>query len=134
MDLLFKREFSYYLIQIYIPCCMLVIVSWVSFWLDQGAVPARVSLGKINQCIMEFCKPITTSDMFIRCHNAADNGHPNVRNQRFIASRFLHKGYRRLDGSVSYVRVWRPAGVRSRQLCITFRFDCVFSLSFLLTP
>ena len=41
----FKREFSYYLIQIYIPCCMLVIVSWVSFWLDQDAVPARVSLG-----------------------------------------------------------------------------------------
>ncbi|MCL4137457.1 UNVERIFIED_CONTAM: hypothetical protein GTU68_042087 [Idotea baltica] len=24
---------------------MLVIVSWVSFWLDQNAVPARVSLG-----------------------------------------------------------------------------------------
>ncbi len=45
MNLLFKREFSYYLIQIYIPCCMLVIVSWVSFWLDANAVPARVSLG-----------------------------------------------------------------------------------------
>ncbi|XP_050545424.1 glutamate-gated chloride channel isoform X5 [Daktulosphaira vitifoliae] len=45
VDLLFKREFSYYLIQIYVPCCMLVIVSWVSFWLDQSAVPARVSLG-----------------------------------------------------------------------------------------
>lgn len=48
VDLLFKRQFSYYLIQIYIPCCMLVIVSWVSFWLDQGAVPARVSLGKYS--------------------------------------------------------------------------------------
>lgn len=45
VDLMFKREFSYYLIQIYIPCCMLVMVSWVSFWLDSGAVPARVSLG-----------------------------------------------------------------------------------------
>lgn len=45
MDLLFRREFSYYLITIYIPCCMLVIVSWVSFWLDANAVPARVSLG-----------------------------------------------------------------------------------------
>ncbi|KAG8182130.1 hypothetical protein JTE90_002623 [Oedothorax gibbosus] len=45
VDLLFKREFSYYLIQIYIPCCMLVIVSWVSFWLDPNAIPARVSLG-----------------------------------------------------------------------------------------
>ncbi|XP_053214290.1 glutamate-gated chloride channel-like [Panonychus citri] len=41
----FKREFSYYLIQIYMPCCMLVIVSWVSFWLDPNAIPARVSLG-----------------------------------------------------------------------------------------
>jgi len=45
VDLMFKREFSYYLIQIYIPCCMLVIVSWVSFWLDPNAIPARVSLG-----------------------------------------------------------------------------------------
>ncbi|XP_035704039.1 glutamate-gated chloride channel isoform X2 [Folsomia candida] len=45
VDLLFKRQFSYYLLQIYIPGCMLVIVSWVSFWLDAGAVPARVSLG-----------------------------------------------------------------------------------------
>ena len=45
MELIFKREFSYYLITIYVPCCMLVIVSWVSFWLDPNAVPARVSLG-----------------------------------------------------------------------------------------
>ncbi len=45
VDLLFKREFSYYLLTIYVPCCMLVIVSWVSFWLDPNAVPARVSLG-----------------------------------------------------------------------------------------
>ncbi|CAG0894642.1 unnamed protein product [Cyprideis torosa] len=45
VDLIFKREFSYYLIQIYIPSVMLVIVSWVSFWLDHNSVVARVSLG-----------------------------------------------------------------------------------------
>ncbi|XP_023319739.1 glutamate-gated chloride channel [Eurytemora carolleeae] len=45
VELIFKREFSYYLITIYVPCCMLVIVSWVSFWLDQNAIPARLSLG-----------------------------------------------------------------------------------------
>lgn len=37
--------FSYYLLQLYIPSTMLVIVSWVSFWLDRSAVPARVTLG-----------------------------------------------------------------------------------------
>ena len=45
VQLVFKREFSYYLITIYVPSCMLVIVSWVSFWLDSKSVPARVSLG-----------------------------------------------------------------------------------------
>ncbi|KAA0204008.1 hypothetical protein HAZT_HAZT003449 [Hyalella azteca] len=45
VDLVFKREFSFYLIQYYVPCCMLVVVSWVSFWLDAQSVPARVSLG-----------------------------------------------------------------------------------------
>lgn len=45
VDLIFKRQFSYYLITIYVPGSMLVIVSWVSFWLDPHAVPARVALG-----------------------------------------------------------------------------------------
>ena len=45
VDLVFKRQFSYYLITIYVPGCMLVVVSWVSFWLDPHAVPARVALG-----------------------------------------------------------------------------------------
>ena len=45
VDLVFKRQFSYYLITIYVPGCMLVIVSWVNFWLDPKAVPARVALG-----------------------------------------------------------------------------------------
>ena len=45
VDLAFQRKFSYYLLTIYIPCDMLVVVSWVSFWLDANAIPARVSLG-----------------------------------------------------------------------------------------
>uniref|UniRef100_A0A915CX95 Uncharacterized protein n=1 Tax=Ditylenchus dipsaci TaxID=166011 RepID=A0A915CX95_9BILA len=43
--MILRREFSYYLLQLYIPSCMLVIVSWVSFWLDKDSVPARVTLG-----------------------------------------------------------------------------------------
>uniref|UniRef100_A0A915ICK4 Uncharacterized protein n=1 Tax=Romanomermis culicivorax TaxID=13658 RepID=A0A915ICK4_ROMCU len=44
-SLILRREFSYYLLQLYIPSSMLVIVSWVSFWLDKDSVPARVTLG-----------------------------------------------------------------------------------------
>uniref|UniRef100_A0A7I4YLI9 Putative glutamate gated chloride channel subunit n=1 Tax=Haemonchus contortus TaxID=6289 RepID=A0A7I4YLI9_HAECO len=40
-----KRMFRFYLAQIYLPSTLLVVVSWVSFWLDRTAVPARVTLG-----------------------------------------------------------------------------------------
>ena len=40
-----KREFGYYLLQAYIPSILIVIISWVSFWIHKSAVPARISLG-----------------------------------------------------------------------------------------
>uniref|UniRef100_A0A1I8HJR2 Neur_chan_LBD domain-containing protein n=1 Tax=Macrostomum lignano TaxID=282301 RepID=A0A1I8HJR2_9PLAT len=41
----FARSMGYYLIQIYIPSTLIVVLSWVSFWLSRTAVPARVALG-----------------------------------------------------------------------------------------
>lgn len=35
-----------FLIQVYGPCTLLVILSWVSFWLNREATADRVSLGK----------------------------------------------------------------------------------------
>ncbi|CAB4058243.1 GRGLCN [Lepeophtheirus salmonis] len=40
----FRRQLSYYIITIYIPTLMIVMVSWMSFWLDHKSAPARVSL------------------------------------------------------------------------------------------
>jgi anionic glutamate receptor len=41
----FKRELGYYMIQNFIPCGMIVMVSWISFWLGASTIDARVSLG-----------------------------------------------------------------------------------------
>ncbi|XP_066925378.1 gamma-aminobutyric acid receptor subunit beta-1-like isoform X2 [Clytia hemisphaerica] len=40
-----KRVVSYYLWQMYIPCILIVVLSWVSFWIDYRSTPARVGLG-----------------------------------------------------------------------------------------
>ena len=45
VDFIIRRETGQYFLEYYIPSILLVTMSWVSFWLDPNAVPARVSLG-----------------------------------------------------------------------------------------
>ena len=41
-----ERKFSAYLIQVYFPAALIVILSWTIFWINIEATPARASLGK----------------------------------------------------------------------------------------
>ncbi|TKR96827.1 hypothetical protein L596_010789 [Steinernema carpocapsae] len=45
MRLVLSRQFSYYLIQVYGPTTIIVIVSWISFWIDMHSTAGRVALG-----------------------------------------------------------------------------------------
>ena len=36
-DVQFTRSMGYYMIQVYIPSSLIVVMSWVSFWLNRGA-------------------------------------------------------------------------------------------------
>ena len=52
-----SRQMGYYLIQAYIPTMLIVMLSWISFWIDINAAPARTSLG------------VTTGKLFLYFNN-----------------------------------------------------------------
>ena len=47
-----RRSYGYYITQIYVPSLLVVLLSWVNFWLDCEAVPARISLGLLTVLTM----------------------------------------------------------------------------------
>ena len=51
-----KRLTGYFLLQVYIPCVLIVSCSWVSFWITKRDVPGRVSLGK--SLVLAYCEQI----------------------------------------------------------------------------
>ena len=45
MEFGLKRNVRFFFMQTYVPSILLVMLSWVSFWINVNAVPARVALG-----------------------------------------------------------------------------------------
>ncbi|KAI8485817.1 Glycine receptor subunit alpha-3 [Branchiostoma belcheri] len=45
ITLSFRRLLSSHLFELFIPCVTIVCLSWVAFWINRAAVPARVALG-----------------------------------------------------------------------------------------
>ncbi|MCL4162382.1 UNVERIFIED_CONTAM: hypothetical protein GTU68_001291 [Idotea baltica] len=48
VEFILERKFGFYLIYTYLPSILIVIISWVSFFIDYQAVPARISLGLLS--------------------------------------------------------------------------------------
>ncbi|XP_055333662.1 gamma-aminobutyric acid receptor subunit beta-like isoform X2 [Paramacrobiotus metropolitanus] len=59
----FSRRIGYYVIQIYLPSSLIVVISWVSFWLSRESTPARVSLGVTTVLTMTTLMSSTNSQL-----------------------------------------------------------------------
>ena len=52
VDFTLKRDIGFYMIQMYIPSVLIVILSWVAFWISIDAIPARVTIGLLTVLTM----------------------------------------------------------------------------------
>ena len=43
-----ERNIGYFIFQTYLPSILIVMLSWVSFWINHEATSARVALGKCS--------------------------------------------------------------------------------------
>ena len=48
MSIPLQRKVGYYVLQIFVPSTLAVVISWTNFWLDKEAVPARASIGIVT--------------------------------------------------------------------------------------
>ena len=46
----FKRRVGYYLLQVYLPCAILVMLSWIAFWMDKRDTGNRLTVMGILPC------------------------------------------------------------------------------------
>ena len=46
-----KRNIGYFIFQTYLPCILIVMLSWVSFWINHEATSARVALGNTESVL-----------------------------------------------------------------------------------
>lgn len=66
-----QRHTGYFLIQVYVPCILIVVLSWVSFWIHREATSDRVGLGITTVLTLSTIRWQVSKDTYIfpQTHN-----------------------------------------------------------------
>ncbi|ELU08089.1 hypothetical protein CAPTEDRAFT_148069 [Capitella teleta] len=63
VNFVLQRHMGYFLIQVYVPCTLIVVLSWVSFWINREAVEDRVNLGILAELTLTTVSMDTRDDL-----------------------------------------------------------------------
>ncbi|TKR93204.1 hypothetical protein L596_007701 [Steinernema carpocapsae] len=95
----FQRNIGFYLIQIYFPASLIVVISWVSFWLNRDATQARVAIESAG------CASFKSDD-------GADDDDSDDLDERVAAQSELREEFGHLPGGLLLHSICEPARVR----------------------
>ena len=114
VDLLFAREVSYYIITIYLPTFMIVMVSWFSFWIDHKSVSLFYFVLSKSHWTCRFLGSCKSQPLR---YNLPGDVHYDGLHPRLPPPRGLHQGSGRVDGNVRFLCLLLPHGIRFCELC-----------------
>ena len=105
LDCLIQVFYPSLKLQVYIPSSLIVVMSWVSFWLNRGAAPARVkTLRPIWSLVMVMVMARHRKENMVilhltgwpGSHHCADDDHPDQLGECGAAQDLLHEVHRHL--------------------------------------
>ena len=50
---MFRRNINYYIMGLFVPSMLIVLLSWLGFWIDKESTPGRVSLSLLTILTMQ---------------------------------------------------------------------------------